>query len=150
MKDAKDIIIIIGLLFQYYFNISAPNIVLCIQCPSDQLDTPDVTTADAAREAAKKALSEMSIVTAPVQSTASTISGGDPISLVDWISSFLETLEKFHAVVDKIAMVSITLSPASPVDSHPMSRFILTCKQHGLSSLLFPRSGRCASLRRTI
>jgi len=32
MKDAKDIIIIIGLLFQYYFNISAPNIVLCIQC----------------------------------------------------------------------------------------------------------------------
>jgi len=30
-KDAKDIVIIIGLFFQYFLNISAPNIVLCIQ-----------------------------------------------------------------------------------------------------------------------
>ena len=31
-KDAKDIVIIIRLIFQYFFSISALNIVLCIQC----------------------------------------------------------------------------------------------------------------------
>ena len=56
----------------------------------------------------------MSTVATPIQSVASALSGMDnPIALVDWISSFLKTLEKFHAVVDKIATVSIILSPAS-------------------------------------
>jgi len=36
------------------------------------------------------------------------------ISLVDSISSFLKTLEKFNGVVDRIATVSITLCLASP------------------------------------
>ena len=69
----------------------------------------------------------MSIIAAPVQSMASAVSGTDPINLIDWISSFLKTLERFNAVVDKIATVSISLS-ASPVDPHPMSRSILTSK----------------------
>ena len=37
--------------------------------------------------------------------------------------------------------------PCRPVlDAHPVFRFILTRKQHGLSSLLFLRSGQCVSL----
>jgi len=57
----------------------------------------------------------MSIVAVPIQSTASAVSSTDnPIYLVNWISSFLKTLEKFNAVVDKIATVSISLCPASP------------------------------------
>ena len=107
---------------------------------SDQLDTPDVTTADAAREAVKQAIFEMSIVGAPVQSTASAVSGTEPNSLVDWISSFLKTLKQFNDIVDKIATASIILYPASPVNAHPMSRSILMCKRHGVSSLVFPRS----------
>jgi len=56
----------------------------------------------------------MSTVATPVQIAASTVSDTDsPISLVDWISSFLKTLEKFDGIVDKIATVSITLYPAS-------------------------------------
>ena len=93
-----------------------PNLIIHEEqgTPSDLLDTPDITTADAAREleAAKKVGSEMSIVVAPVQSTASAVSGTD--NLVNWISSFLQTLEKFNAVADKIATVSIMLYPASP------------------------------------
>jgi len=72
------------------------------ETPSDELGTPG---ADAAREAARKSISEMSMITSPVQSPASAVSGTDPISLIDWISSFLKTLEKFNAVADKIAMV---------------------------------------------
>ena len=93
----------------------------------DQLDTPHVTTAVAARQAAKKAVSEMSIVAAPVQSMASAVSGTDPINLIDWISSFLKTLEKFNTVADKIATVSVTLCPADAAYIHSMSRSILTC-----------------------
>ena len=88
----------------------------------------------------------MSIIGVPVQSAASAVSSTDPISLADWISSFLKTLKKFNAVADKIATVSITQWPATPVDPHPIPRFILTCKPYGLSSLLFPRSSRYASL----
>ena len=87
------------------------------ETPTDELNTPDVTTLDPAREreATKKANSDMSAVSAPIQRAASALSGTDnPIALVDWISSFLKTLEKFNDVVDKIATVSITLSPASP------------------------------------
>ena len=78
--------------------------------------------------------------------TASPIGGTESISLVNHISAFLQTLERFNAVADKIATVSITQCSARPVDTHPMSRSILTYKQHGLSSLLFPRSGRCVPL----
>jgi len=56
----------------------------------------------------------MNIDAAPIQSVASAVSGTDnPISLVDWISSFIQTLEKFN-VGNKIATVSITLCPACP------------------------------------
>ena len=65
-------------------------------------------TVDAAREAAKKANSEMNTIAAPTQSVASALDT-NPIALVDWISSFLTALEKFNAVADKIATVSITL-----------------------------------------
>ena len=72
---------------------------------------------DAAREleAAEKASSGMSTVVAPLQSMASVVNDtGDPISLVDGISSFLQTLEKFNGIVDKIATVSITLRLVRP------------------------------------
>ena len=73
--------------------------------------TPDVATVNAARESAKNAISEMSFVAAPVQSMASVVGGTDnPMGVVDRISSFLTTLEKFNAVVDKIATVSITFA----------------------------------------
>jgi len=79
------------------------------ETPSDQLDTPRIIL-----EATKQATSSMSTVAAPIQSVASAVSGTDnPIALVDWISSFLKTLEKFNGVVDEIATVSITLYPAS-------------------------------------
>jgi len=87
------------------------------ETPTDQLDTPDLTTVDAAREleAAEKANSDVNTVTVPIQSVASALSGTDnPIPLVNWISSFLKTLEKFNGVVDKIATVSFTLCPESP------------------------------------
>jgi len=32
-KDTEKILKIIGILFQYFFNISVPSIVQCIQCP---------------------------------------------------------------------------------------------------------------------
>ena len=73
-------------------------------------------TADAARklEAAKKANSEMSTVTGSIQSAASAVNDtSNPIDLIDWISSFLKTLEKFNNVVDKIATVSSALWPPS-------------------------------------
>jgi len=71
----------------------------------------------------------------PVQSVASAVSGTDPISLVDGISSFLQTLKKFNVVVDQIAMVSITLCPASP------SRMLTPCLDSSLraSSVDNPR-----------
>jgi hypothetical protein len=57
----------------------------------------------------------MSAVPAPVQSTASVISGTDNlIAVVDWIASFLKTLKKFNDVVDQIATVSIPLCHISP------------------------------------
>jgi len=31
-KDGEKILKIIGILFQYFFNISVPSIILCIQC----------------------------------------------------------------------------------------------------------------------
>jgi len=45
---------------------------------------------------------------------ASGVNGTDPIGLVNWISSFLQTLKQFNGIVDQIATVSITLCPASP------------------------------------
>ena len=75
-------------------------------------------TVDAAREleATKKALFGIDIVAGPVQTAPSVVSGTDnPIDLVDWISSFIQTLEKFNNVVDKIATVGIIPSPASPL-----------------------------------
>jgi len=63
------------------------------------------------------------------------LSGTDnPIPLVDWISSFLKTLEKFHAAVDKIATVSITLWPAN------LSRMLIRCLDSSLraSSVDYP------------
>ena len=118
---------------------------------TDQLDTSDIRTADPAEEieATRKAVSGMSFVVAPVQNTASAVSSTDnPIALIDWISSFVKTLEEFNGVVDHIATVSTTLYPANPyrIPIGCLLRFILTSKQHGLSSLLLPRSGQCASL----
>jgi len=84
---------------------------------SDQLDASDVATTDAAQrlEATKKATYEMSTVAAHIQSTTSVASSTDnPIALVDWISSFLETLKKFNALVDQIIAVSVTLCFVSP------------------------------------
>jgi len=108
----------------------------------------EVMAVDAAREleATKKATSEMKTLAAPLENMASGVSGTDnPIAIVDGISSFLETLKKFNSVVDKIATVSITISSACLSMIIRLSRFILTRKQRGLSSLLFPRSGRCVS-----
>ena len=34
--------------------------------------------------------------------------------LVDWITSFLKSLEKFNGIMDQIATVSIMLCPATP------------------------------------
>ena len=57
----------------------------------------------------------MSTVTGSIQSAASALNDtSNPIDLIDWMSSFLETLEKFNGVVDKIATVSITLCPVGP------------------------------------
>ena len=70
-------------------------------------------TANAAREleATKGRISKMSTVAGPVQSAASAVGDTDNlIGLIDWISSFLKTLEKFNGIVDKIATVSVTLS----------------------------------------
>ena len=83
---------------------------------SDQPDTTSVVAVGAPRElkAANKVYSEMSAVAAPLQSTASGVSGtNNPIGLVDWISSFLKTLKQFNGVVDNIATVSIAML-ASP------------------------------------
>ena len=45
-KDAKDIVIIIKLIFQYFFSISALNIVLCIQCyASNQIQSWTLSSA---------------------------------------------------------------------------------------------------------
>ena len=88
------------------------------ETPSNQLNTLGATAVDPAQEieVAKKAHSRMSTVATPIQNVASAVGGTDnPIALVDWISSFLETLEKFNAVVDKIATVSTSLCPASPL-----------------------------------
>ena len=55
----------------------------------------------------------MSTVAAPIESTVSVLCGAEnPTALVDWISSFLKTLEKFNGVVDKLATVCVTLCPA--------------------------------------
>ena len=57
----------------------------------------------------------MSTVIVPIQGVAPVLSDtDDPIVLVDWISSFIETLEKLNGVVDKIATVRITLCLANP------------------------------------
>ena len=74
-------------------------------------------TVDATRElkAAENGISKMNTVAAHIQSVVSAVRGADnPIGLVDLISSFLQTLEKFNGIVDKIATVSITLCPTSP------------------------------------
>ena len=118
---------------------------------SDQLDASDIKTADPAEEieATRKAVSGMSFVVAPVRNTAFAVSSADnPIALVDWISSFVKTLEDFNGAVDHIATVSTTLYTANPyrIPIRCLLRFILTCKQHGPSSLLLPRSGQSASL----
>ena len=57
---------------------------------------------------------ETSTVAASIQSMSSSLSGAhNPIALVNWISSFLRTLEKANGVMDKIATVSITLCPVN-------------------------------------
>jgi len=87
------------------------------ETPSDQLDT-DITAVDTAQDAAKKAISG---IAAPIQSIVSTLSSTDnPISLVHGISSFLNTLEKFNAVVGKLAVVRITFSAS-------LSRMLIRC-----------------------
>ena len=82
---------------------------------SDQINTPDLATVNAAREDASRAASGMRVIAAPVQSAVSAISNADnPIPLVDFISSFLKTLNSFKSVVDKIATVR-SAAPRRPV-----------------------------------
>ena len=60
-------------------------------------------------------LKPRSILSAPIESAASVFSSTDnPIPLVDWIDSFLKTLEQFNGIVDKIVTVRIIPCPASP------------------------------------
>ena len=55
----------------------------------------------------------MSPLAPPVQKVAFGLSSTDPIGLADNIVSFVQTLDKFNAVMDKIAAVTIALCPAS-------------------------------------
>ena len=56
----------------------------------------------------------MSLVSASVESMASAVSStNNRITLIDWMSPFLTTLEKFNGVVDQISTVSVTLRPTS-------------------------------------
>ena len=56
----------------------------------------------------------MGTVAVPIQSAASVLNGtNNPIALIDWIFSFLKTLEKFNGVVDKIATVRISIALCS-------------------------------------
>ena len=87
---------------------------------------------NAARESAKQAISGVGFVGAPVQSMTSAVSGADGLIVaVDWMSSFLKTLEKFNAVADNIAMVSIMLClrvrlSSFHVQVHPYAQAALT------------------------
>ena len=84
----------------------APSNALHKETPSDPINAPDLATVDAAHEDASRAASGMRVIATPVQSAASAISIADnPIPLVDFISSFLKTLNSFKSVVDKIATV---------------------------------------------
>ena len=65
---------------------------------------------DAAVEAAENSNSEASTIPAPVQDVASADNGTDNrIGALDGISSFLQTLKNFNAVVGEVITVSITL-----------------------------------------
>ena len=54
----------------------------------------------------------MSTVAVPAQSMTLVDGTDNPISLMDWMSSFLKALKTFNDMVDKIATVNITLFPA--------------------------------------
>jgi len=72
----------------------------------DEPDTPDLTTVDVQREAASSAVSDMETISGPVQKAASTINdAGNPVNLMDSLSSTLKSLEKFNSLVEKIATV---------------------------------------------
>ena len=69
----------------------------------DEPDTLDLTTVDTEREAASGAVSDMEVLSGPVQEAVSTINNaGNPINLMD---SFSSTLEIFNSIVEKIATV---------------------------------------------
>jgi hypothetical protein len=61
---------------------------------------------DAERKAASAAIGKMNTLSGPLENTTSAISeAGNPINLMDSISSFLKFLERFNSIVDGIAEV---------------------------------------------
>jgi hypothetical protein len=60
---------------------------------------------DAERNAANTAIDKMNPLSGPLELTMSKISYADPINLMDSVSSFLTSLEKFNSIVDEIAEV---------------------------------------------
>ena len=76
------------------------------ETPSHQTNVPDPVTADAALKDATVAFSQIGGIFGPVQSAASAIGDADnPTGLLDFVSSFLNSLSKFNDVVDEIAKV---------------------------------------------
>ena len=67
---------------------------------------PDLAKVDAAREASTSAILTMKTLSGSVEKGASTINQVDnPINLIDSVSSFLKSLERFNCIVDNIAAV---------------------------------------------
>jgi hypothetical protein len=61
---------------------------------------------EAERKAATRAVDKMNTYSGPSEKVTSTISQADnPINLVDSVSSFLKSLERFNSIVDGIAEV---------------------------------------------
>jgi len=60
---------------------------------------------DAERNAANTAIDKMNTLSGPLEVTMSKISDADPINLMDSVSSFLTSLERFNSIVDEIAEV---------------------------------------------
>ena len=60
---------------------------------------------DAERNAANTAIDKMNTLSGPLEVTMSKISYADPINLMDSVSSFLKSLERFNSIVDEIAEV---------------------------------------------
>jgi len=68
-----------------------------------QLNAPDLTKVDAAREAATGTILCMKTLSGSVEKAASMINeAGNPIDLID---SLLKCLERFNSIVDNIAAV---------------------------------------------